>query len=63
MRDPNRIEETCNMIAEIWRKYPDFRFMQMICNFQRYIGNDGYYLEEDKFIDLLEDYMREVVGK
>ncbi len=30
--------------------------MQLMCNFQRAIGHDGFYIEDDKFIEALETY-------
>ena len=30
MRDPERIDEILELIGHIWKKYPDFRFQQLI---------------------------------
>lgn len=34
MRDPARIQEMLRLIHEIWSKYPDVRFNQLIHNLQ-----------------------------
>lgn len=33
MRDPERIERITNLIKEIWLEIPDWRFTQLISNF------------------------------
>jgi hypothetical protein len=30
MRDPERIDEILELVARIWKKYPDFRFQQLM---------------------------------
>ena len=57
MRDINRIDEFLSQLGRLWKLVPDWRFMQLICNFQRYIGSDGFYLEENKMINMLADFM------
>ncbi len=34
MRDPNRIEETLELLNRIWQRSPDLRFNQLIHNLQ-----------------------------
>ena len=53
MRDPNRIHEVMVAIEALWNKYPDWRFMQLMNNLQRAYGNDMFYVEDDKFKDLI----------
>lgn len=61
MRDPKRIYTTCNAIATIWADLPDWRFGQLMYNFQAYMmrekGIDIFYLEEDKFVEHLREYV------
>jgi len=57
MRDINRIDEFLSQLGRLWKLVPDWRFMQLICNLQRYIGSDGFYLEENKMINMLADFM------
>lgn len=60
-RDVNRMEGFLQEIKKIWEQYPDLRFGQMITDFEYYVKtkgiNDLYYLEEDEFLKLLEEYM------
>lgn len=32
MRDPNRIKPYFQMIEQVWEKYPDLRFSQLVLN-------------------------------
>jgi len=55
MRDPNRIYEFCDKLAEIWaEKCPDWRFTQLMSNV--FDGRDLFYMEEDRFIKEVEGY-------
>ena len=55
MRDINRIDRICDSLKQIWETLPDWRLMQLIVNFQDYISNDGYYLEDEDFIKALAE--------
>jgi hypothetical protein len=55
MRDINRIDGICDSLKQIWKTLPDWRLMQLIVNFQDYISNDGYYLEDEDFIKALAE--------
>ena len=63
MRDPQRIDKVCAEIARIWKRYPDFRFTQMISNFYGYKQSDCYYMEDEKFVKELEEFFDEILGK
>ena len=64
MRDINRIEGICNKISEIWKNYcPDWRFMQLMNNFMGWLGHDGFYIEDDKFIERFNEYIKELFGE
>lgn len=54
MRDPERIEPFLNKIEEIWKRFPDLRFGQLIGN----VIKDPalYYIEDDEFIEILKEY-------
>ena len=61
MRDINRIYPFCERLAKIWReKVPDWRFMQLISNLQSAIGNDGFYIEDDRLLEILDAYLEGV---
>ena len=55
MRDINRIDSICDSLKQIWETLPDWRLMQLIVNFQDYISNDGFYLEDEDFIKALAE--------
>jgi len=61
MRDINRIAKICAAIAKDWKaKCPDWRFMQLMCNFMSWLGHDGFYLEDDIFIEKFKEFMKGV---
>lgn len=57
MRDPKRIDKCLNTLREIWYEFSDWRFMQLICNFQSWIGTDGFFLEDEDFQKKLSEYL------
>lgn len=58
MRDANRIDPMMMRIAQVWKEnFPDWRFMQMINNFQSWLGSDGYYLEDERFEKKLAEFI------
>lgn len=57
MRDVNRIEPFMNELVNIWKEQcPDWRFFQLISNIQYYYGNDLFYIEENKAIEIIKNY-------
>lgn len=57
MRDPNRIHETMELLEEMWNRFPDWRFMQLINNIQKAYGSDMFYVEDDEFSKLIKEYI------
>ena len=57
MRDPNRMDAFLEELKKEWQKVPDWRFGQLMYNFIAETG-DPFYLEEDKFIEKLREYMK-----
>lgn len=57
MRDPKRIDEFCDKLKTYWHMAPDWRFMQLICNLQLSIGSDGFYLEDNKTMELIDQML------
>jgi len=54
MRDPERLDDFYDELKRIHKTYcPDWRFMQLICNFQHMFNSDGFYVEEDSFLDMI----------
>lgn len=61
MRDINRIDGFCQVIAEKWKtKCPDWRFGQLMINFLSWLGYDPFYMEEDKFLAKFEEFMNTI---
>lgn len=58
MRDHKRIDKFCEMLKAYWHMAPDLRFMQLVCNLQAQIGSDGFYLEDDKTMELIEQMLK-----
>ena len=58
MRDVNRIDVILNEIKNIWKKYPDLRLGQLICNV---ICDPAlYYIEDEKLIEVLKEFYKDV---
>ena len=57
MRDPNRIEPLLAKVAEAWKKYPDLRFGQFMCNFFGACSRDPFYFEDDAWEVALQAYI------
>lgn len=56
MRDPERMKTFLSEIEKLWKRVPDWRFAQLMCNFIREYG-DPFYLEEEQFLKALKNYM------
>lgn len=62
MRDEKRIAPLMENIGNIWEQcFPDWRFMQVMCNFQRWLGSDGFYLEDDKLAEKFCEFAAQMV--
>lgn len=57
MRNPKRIYEFCNRLADIWAtECPDWRFGQLICNVFGTASHDPFFHEEKEMIELFEKF-------
>lgn len=59
MRDVKRIDIFCKRLAKAWKKSPDLRFGQFICNVfgaMASSGRDPFFPEEDEMIEFIEKY-------
>lgn len=57
MRDPKRIDDFCNKLAEIWKKNcSDWRFSQLIINVFGSFTFDPWFYEEDKMMECIEAF-------
>lgn len=52
MRDPDRIDEFLTAVANLWRRYPDLRFGQLVANV---LPGDPFYLEGDDALRLFQE--------
>lgn len=58
MRDPNRLDTFYSELAKIHKEsFPDWRFGQFMDNFLAWYGRDPFYLEEEKFLQLVRKYV------
>jgi hypothetical protein len=60
MRDPKRIYPTTQAIADIWLDLPDWRFGQLMYNFQATMAREGrdiFFMEEAEFVQRLREYV------
>ena len=62
MRDPKRINEITQILNEVWQKYPDMRFWQLLaCIPMHKVGCSGdlFYVEDNKTMEALEKILKE----
>lgn len=55
MRNPNRIENICQQLGEIWHKVPDWRLAQLMSNVFR--TRDCFYMEDQDFIEYIKKFI------
>jgi hypothetical protein len=62
MRDINRINPFCDELAELWSKYPDLRFGQIMSNIARYTQmehrKDMFFMEEEELMEVIRERLR-----
>ncbi len=63
MRDINRIDKILAEIGEVWKRVPDWRLGQLFNNLQRYKQDDLFYVEDDKFVLILKEFLDDSIGK
>lgn len=48
-------------LALLWRRYaPQMRFMQFICNFQSWLKQDGFYIEDYEALEKMEEFGKQL---
>lgn len=57
MRDINRIDKILAEIGEEWKRVPDWRLGQLFNNLQRYTQDYLFYVEDDKFVLILKEFL------
>ena len=62
MRDVNRIKPFCDEFAQLWSRYPDLRFGQIVSNIARYVQvehrMDIFFMEEEELMEVLRKQLR-----
>ena len=60
MRDPKRITPLMTEFEKQWKRFPDWRFGQLIENIKRFYGvDDLFFIEDDKMLELIKNFMTE----
>lgn len=57
MRDPKRIDEVTAKLNELWHKYPDLRFWQLLSCIP-FPSGDLFYLEDDRTLEAIKEIIR-----
>jgi hypothetical protein len=62
MRDAHRIRDILEKIDLVWKRYPDWRFGQLLWNIgylrsEYAFPDDPYYIEDDELEALLDKYI------
>ena len=68
MRDPNRLYGFYNELTRVHiEHFPDWRFGQLMNNFLGWVQvkkeKDFFYIEENKMLDLLHEYVQYIKGE
>lgn len=60
MRDPNRIPQVTEKLSELWKLMPDMRFGQLFYMLNQIYndGNDFFSIEDDDWINYIENEIR-----
>ena len=59
MRDTKRIDEVTAKLNELWHKYPDLRFWQLLSCIPLPGRRDPFYLEDELTIEIFERLIKE----
>lgn len=60
MRDVNRIYDILMKFQDLWEKYPDQRFGQIISNYLAKDNEDIFYIEDDEISQRLTDKLSRI---
>ena len=59
MRDKNRIDPFLERLGKVWKKVPDWRFGQLMCNVLNSMEQDPFFPEDEEMIKYFENYFKE----
>lgn len=57
----NEIDNFCRKLAAQWKRYPNYRFAQMICNVFGDMGYDPFYAKDDIMLQRIEEHLDDVL--
>lgn len=63
MRDIARIDKFCDQLKEEWKKYPDYRFGQMIMNVfgeMAKSGKDPFFPEDEEMMKAIKAHLNKI---
>lgn len=64
MRDIKRLDIFYDTLKSYHSQLPDWRFLQFMINFLEWhlikYGTDGFYLEDDKCLEKLDEFMEDI---
>ena len=61
MRNPGRIKIICEKLENIWQQLPDWRLAQLMYNVLS--STECFYMEDNEFIEYINDYIKEIKGE
>ena len=65
-RDPKRIDKYMELLTQVWKDFPDLRFGQLLANMlgfvQQQTKTDIFFLEDEEFFKVFEDWYRQMKG-
>lgn len=57
MRDVNRIDGFVRVLSELWKKYPDLRFGQLVSVIFGKSPCDPFYIEDPEMLGLIKNIL------
>lgn len=61
MRNPQRIDDFCETLKEVWHRVPDWRFGQFVSNFLGEVYSqkqiDPFFIEDAEMLKYLKKYL------
>lgn len=57
-RPVERMEPILECLKMLWKRYPDWRFCQMISNIHGVGRQDIFFTEDDKFLNMIVDILK-----
>jgi hypothetical protein len=57
MTDPNTRQQLVSVIAQIWEKFPEFRFGQLVCNLADVTDSATPEVEDEELLAVANDFL------